>query len=129
MSNFEERRVYPRIEQSEAVEAKIVFTSDNPRQLGKILDGSTVDVSASGLRLSLQAPLTVNSTIDINVILRPDFMEYFLSAKVRWCKQMDDSSYHVGVALQDLLDIPTDYNAWQAALTGDKESDNHQLAR
>ena len=110
LPNFEERRAHPRIEQSSAVALKIVFTSDNPRQLGKTLDGTTVDVSA------MPAPLTVNSTIDMTVILRPDFMEYFLSAKVRWCKQIDDGSYHVGVALQDLFDTPTDYKAWQVAL-------------
>lgn len=116
MTNIEERREYQRIAQSEAIALKIVFTSDNPRQLGKTLDGSTVDVSASGLRLSMQAPLTVNSTIDLNVTLRQDFREYYLSAKVRWCKQIEDGSYQIGVALQDLIDTPTDYKAWQQAL-------------
>jgi hypothetical protein len=117
MLNFEERRVARRSEQSLAVRLKIVFTSDNPRQLGRILDGSTVDVSASGLRLSMPQALSVDSTIDINVTLDRDFREYFLSAKVRWCKQMDDLSYQVGAELQDLLDTPTDYRAWKMMFT------------
>ena len=113
---YEERRVHEHMEYSEDVELKIVFTSDNPHLLGNTLKGNTVDISASGLRLSLQSPLKVNSTIDLTVILQPDCLEYFLSAKVRWCKQMEDGCYQVGVALQDLFDTPTDYKAWQVAL-------------
>ncbi len=113
MLNFEERRVARRTQHTYAVKLKIVFSSDNPRALGQVLDGSTVDVSASGLRLSLPQPLVVNSTIDINVTLDRDFREYYLSAKVRWCKQIDDGSYQAGAELQDISDTPTDYRAWK----------------
>ena len=113
MLKFEERRVARRTQQSYAVQLKIVFSSDNPRTLGQVLDGATVDVSASGLRLSMHQPLSVNSTIDIKVTLDRDFREYFLSAKVRWCKQMDDGSYQAGAELQELSDTPTDYRAWK----------------
>jgi len=113
MLNFEERRVFRRTQKSCAVRLKIVFSSDNPRALGRVLDGSTVDVSASGLRLSMPQSLAVGSTIDINVTLDRDFREYYLSAKVRWCKQMDDGSYQAGAELQDISDTPTDYRAWK----------------
>jgi len=40
-----------------------------------------------------------------------------LSGKVRWCKKADDeASYHVGIALQDLINTETDYKAWREAL-------------
>ena len=113
MPNFEERRIFRRKQQSYAVQLKIVFSSDNPRALGQVLDGSTVDVSASGLRLAMPQPLSVGSTIDIKVTLDRDFREYYLSAVVRWCKEMDDGSYQAGAELQDVSDMPTDYRAWK----------------
>jgi hypothetical protein len=113
MLKFEERRIFRRTQQSYAVKLKIVFSSDNPRALGQVLDASTVDVSASGLRLSMPQSLSVGSTIDINVTLDRDFREYYLSAKVRWCKQMDDGSYQAGAELQDTSETPTDYRAWK----------------
>jgi len=113
MPNFEERRVFRRRQQTYAVQLKIVFSSDNPRALGQVLDGSTVDVSASGLRLAMPQSLAVNSTIDIKVTLDRDFREYYLSAKVRWCKEMDDGSYQAGAELQDVPGTQTDYRAWK----------------
>ena len=116
MAKFLERRAHPRIQRCEAVALKIVFSSKDPHALGKSITGETIDVSVSGLRLALPEPLTVDSTVDLKVVLKPDYMEYFLSAKVRWCNAMDDGSYQIGVQLQELFDTPTDYKAWQAAL-------------
>lgn len=113
MPNFEDRRTFRRTQKSYAVQLKIVFSSDNPRALGKVLDGSTVDVSASGLRLLMSQPLKVGSTIDINITLDRDFREYYLSAIVRWCKEMEDGGYQAGAELQDLTDTQTDYRAWK----------------
>lgn len=116
MKNFEERRADKRIAHTEAVSLKILFTSENPSFLGKNLDGSTLDISASGLRLSLQSELPVDSTIDVAVTLKDSPRQYFLSGKVRWCKKVEDGSYQAGIALQDLINTETDYKAWRAAL-------------
>lgn len=117
MPENQERRTDKRIIRTEAFSLKIIFTSENPGLLGKSLYGSTIDISASGLRLALQKQLPVDSTIDVVVILKGSPKQYFLSGKVRWCKKADDkNNYHVGVALQDLINTETDYEAWRTAL-------------
>ncbi len=116
MSESDERRIDKRVAQTAAFSLKIIFTSDNPALLGKNLYGSTIDISASGLKLALQSELPVDSTIDVVIILKGDPKQYFLSGKVRWCKNADDTNYHVGIALQDLINTDTDYKAWREAL-------------
>jgi hypothetical protein len=117
MPDNQERRADKRIPQTEAFSLKIIFTSENPGLLGKNLYGSTIDISASGLRLALQSELPVDSTIDVVATLKGSPKQYFLSGKVRWCKKADDNgNYHVGIALQDLINTETDYKAWREAL-------------
>ena len=116
MPNQEERRADERFEHK-ASKLKIVFTSDTPGLLGKVLTGSTVDISASGLQITLNTAVPVDSTMDVKITLDGDTKEYFLSSKVRWCNKSDqDNTYHVGLALQDLFNTDTDYNSWRAAL-------------
>ncbi len=117
MPDSDERRIDKRVAQTAAFSLKIIFTSDNPALLGKNLYGSTIDTSASGLKLALQSELPVNSTIDVVITLKGNPKQYFLSGKVRWCRKTDEgTNYHVGIALQDLLNTETDYKAWQEAL-------------
>lgn len=117
MPDNDERRADERISQTAAFSLKIIFTSENPGMLGKSLYGSTIDVSASGLKLELQSELPVDSTIDVVVTLKGNAKQYFLSGKVRWCKKADnEGNYHVGIVLQDLMNTDTDYNAWREAL-------------
>jgi len=113
MPNPEERRADKRIEHK-ASKLKIVFTSDTPGLLGKVLTGSTVDISASGLQITLNTAVPVDSTMDVSITLDGDPKAYFLSSKVRWCKQSDqDNTYNVGLVLQDLFNTDTDYNSWR----------------
>lgn len=116
MPNPEERRADKRVEHK-ASKLKIVFTSDTPGLLGKTLAGSTVDISASGLKITLNTAVPVDSTMDVRIVLDGDSTEYFLSSKVRWCNKSDenDNTYQVGLALQDLFNTDTDYNSWRAA--------------
>jgi len=47
------RRADERYSRQEALSLTIIFTSQNPGLLGKTLKGSTIDISASGLRIVL----------------------------------------------------------------------------
>jgi hypothetical protein len=116
MPKPDEKRAEERITHK-ASKLKIVFTSDTPGLLGKTLTGSTVDISASGLQITLKTAVPVDSTMDVRIILEGDTKEYFLSSKVRWCKESDqESTYNVGLVLQDLFNTDTDYDSWRAAL-------------
>ena len=117
MSEEVNRRVDKRISQKEALKLSIIFSSENPGLLGKTLKGSTIDISASGLRITLGTALPPNSTIDMSITLKDDPEKYFLSGKVRWCRAAEDEDeegmYHVGIVLQDLINTETDYKRWR----------------
>jgi len=117
MSDNDERRVDQRIAQAAPFSLKIIFTSENPTLLGKSIYGSTIDISASGLGLALDTPLPKDSTIDVVITLKGSDKQYFLSGKVRWCREnKDEGDYSVGIALQDLTNTDTDFKAWREAL-------------
>lgn len=114
MNDFTDRRADTRTEAHNVTNIKIVFSSETPGLLGTNLPGSAVDVSASGLRLSLNKEVQVNSNLDIWVTLKGDFKNFFLSSKVRWCRQVDDSGiYQAGILLHERTDIKTDLSEWK----------------
>lgn len=115
MSEEVNRRVDKRISQKEALKLSIIFSSENPGLLGKTLKGSTIDISASGLQITLATALPPDSTIDMSITLKDDPDKYFLSGKVRWCRKAEDEEgmYHVGIVLQDLINTETDYKRWR----------------
>ena len=116
MIDFTERRADKRTDAHNIANIKIVFSSESPGLLGTVLPGSAIDVSASGLRLSLNREVPVNSNLDIWVTLKGDFNKFFLSSKVRWCRQEDNSDiYQVGILLHERTDTKTDLAEWKIA--------------
>lgn len=114
MPDLEEHRAHERIEDHSVLELKILFASETPGLLGKNVSGSTVDISAGGLGLSLDSDVPVNSTLDVRITLKGEFKKYFLSGKVRWCKASDiDGMFSVGVALHERTDVATDLDSWE----------------
>lgn len=114
-SNVEERRSETRYERKEELNMKIVFSSDNPGLLGKTIDGSTIDVSASGLRIMLNQPIKVDSVLDVWVNRKQQNKRYFLTGNVRWCKETEmGGTYQVGLVLRERTDTVTDLASWQA---------------
>jgi len=109
-----ERRSAERYEQKEALDLKIVFSSENPNLLGKTLCGSTLDVSASGLRIELNQKIKMDSVLDVWVTLKDSSRKYFLTGNVRWCNEMEVGGYYqVGVVLRERSDTVTDLEAWR----------------
>ena len=117
MADFEEQRAHERIEDHSVLELKILFASETPGLLGKNVSGSTVDISAAGLGLSLDCEVPTDSTLDVRITLKGEFKKYFLSGKVRWCKASEvEGMYLVGVALHERTDVATDLDSWQKEL-------------
>ncbi len=110
---LEERRSAQRYQLQEAMELKIVFSSENPNLLGKKLCGSTVDVSATGLRLELNQQIKIDSVLDVWVTLKDNNKRYFLTGNVRWCTEMEVGGfYQIGVILRERSDTVTDLQSW-----------------
>ena len=111
---FKEQRADPRTEDHSVLELKILFASETPGLLGKNISGSTVDISASGLGLVLDCKVPVNSNLDVRVTLKGEFKKYFLSGKIRWCKESDVAGmFAVGVSLHERTDVATDLDSWK----------------
>lgn len=99
-----------------SLDLKIVFSSENPNLLGKTLCGSTLDVSASGLRIELNQKIKVDSVLDVWVTLKDSSKKYFLTGNVRWCNEMEvGGHYQIGVVLRERSDTVTDLEAWRQA--------------
>lgn len=115
----EERRGATRYQQKEALDIKIAFSSENPNLLGKTLSGSTVDISASGLRIELNQQIKVDSVLDVWVRLKDNSKRYFLTGNVRWCSELEQSgAYQVGVVLRERSDTVTDLASWRMVFKG-----------
>jgi len=111
-----ERRDAERYELKQALDLKIAFSSENPNLLGKTLCGSTLDVSASGLRIELNQPIKVDSVLDVWVTLKGNTKKYFLTGNVRWIQEMEVGGYfQIGVVLRERSDTVTDFDNWKAA--------------
>ena len=115
INTVEERRDSVRFELKEALDMKIVFSSENPGLLGKTLCGSTIDVSATGLRIELNQQIKLDSVLDVWVTLKDSQKRYFLTGNVRWCKEMEVGDYfQIGVVLRERSDTITDLDSWQS---------------
>ena len=113
-ANHDERRAEVRFDQKEELSMKIVFSSENPGLLGKTMDGSTVDVSASGLRIMLNQPIQIDSVLDVWVSLKEKNKKFFLTGNVRWCNETDVGGiYQIGLVLRERSDTVTDLSSWQ----------------
>ena len=114
MDNFEERRADKRFIKSEGISLKIVFSSENPGLLGKTMTGETLDVSASGMRISMEREIKVDSVLDVWVTLHDENKKYFLTGNVRWCRASESGDgYQVGLVLRERTDTVTDLVSWQ----------------
>ncbi|MBI3186397.1 MAG: PilZ domain-containing protein [Gammaproteobacteria bacterium] len=112
--NYEDRRAHPRVAVSEDVSLKIVFSSENPGLLGRTLDGSTLDLSAGGLRISLNHAIKIDSVLDVWVTLKSQKRKFFLTGNVRWCNESEKPGiYQIGLVLRERSDTVTDLRSWQ----------------
>ena len=113
---LDERRGATRYELKEALNLKIVFSSENPNLLGVTLCGSTLDISSTGLRIELNQKIKVDSVLDVWVTLKDNAKKYFLTGNVRWCNEMEVGGfYQIGVVLRERSDTVTDLDSWRSA--------------
>ena len=92
---------------------KIKSVTGAPQLANKQFEGSTVNISASGLQIILDHAVPLNSAIDVWVTLDGDTRQHFLSGEVRWCSEAKSNEFHVGILLKDRTDIETDYKHWR----------------
>jgi hypothetical protein len=100
MAMPEERRNAPRLLRDENVVVKILAAPARPELVGTAVECSTVDVSATGLRLLLETPVAAGSQLGLEVDLTEHSDRYFLGGEVMWSRETEAAGiYLIGVHL------------------------------
>ena len=100
MTMPEERRTAPRLLRDESVVVKILAAPARPELVGTAVECSTVDVSATGLRLLLETPVAAGSQLGLEVDVAEHSGRYFLGGEVMWSRETEAAGlYLIGVHL------------------------------
>ena len=91
---MEERRVYRRFKIALPIQYKLAAFQDG------LTKASTLDASASGLRLRVKDKPSMNEEIHLLIQL-PDGKPIMLAAMVVWCQEADREDFEIGVRLAD----------------------------
>ena len=113
-ANIRERRQDQRFLVNDDFQVKILFSSDDPRMLGKTFTCSTVDVSKSGVQVNSEQPLAVKSVLDLSIKVNGSDKEYLVTGDVKWCKPSAGISHAVGIQLKKRSGTPTDLADWKS---------------
>jgi len=113
-ANIQERRQDPRIQINDDFQVKILFSSDDPKMLGKTFSCSTIDVSKNGVQVTSEQPLAVKSVLDLSIKVNGSEKEFLVTGDVKWCKPGTGISHAVGIQLKKRSGTPTDLANWKS---------------
>lgn len=112
------RRRHGRLQRDDLLFVQVLAASESPSLVGETLQCSTLDVSASGLRVQVNCEVPVPSEIDLWLDVQACAQKFFMHGLVKWCNRVDaeQSIFQLGV---ELLNLPfTDFEDWRATLNG-----------
>ena len=96
----EERRNASRLLRDEKVIVKILDAPARPELIGKVVECSTVDVSATGLRILLETSVATGSRLGLEVTVLESDERYILGGEVMWSRETEAAGiYLIGVHL------------------------------
>ncbi|MBL4867573.1 MAG: PilZ domain-containing protein [Pseudomonadales bacterium] len=109
MSDDDDRRVGVRHIRQEVVHVEIVSTSHDRLDMGEVISCATVDVSSTGLQITMDHRLPEGAILDLCVELKGIPKQFFLTAEVRW-NQTVNEGVRVGFKIFD--GEQTDIDTW-----------------
>jgi Tfp pilus assembly protein PilZ len=115
-TNTAERRQDARYLVDDNFEIKILFTSDNPKVLGKTFTCSAVDVSKNGLQINSEQPIAIKSVLDLSITIKDSNREYLVTGNVKWCKPTTGISHAIGIQLKTRAGTTTDLDDWKTLI-------------
>jgi len=113
-ANIRERRQDPRILVNDDFQVKILFSSDDPKMLGKTFSCSAIDISKNGVQVTSEQPLAVKSVLDLSIKINGSEKEFLVTGDVKWCKPGTGISHAVGIQLKKRSGTPTDLANWKS---------------
>ena len=115
-AGIQEKRRDPRYLADESFQVKILFSSDDPKVLGKTFSCALIDVSKGGLQITTPQPLVVKSVLDLSILIKDSKREFMVTGNVKWCKPTTGISHSVGIQLKNRAGTATDLNDWKLLL-------------
>ena len=127
MNSPSDRRRHLRLTRDDPVHVKIMASSVAPELVDVTLRCSTLDVSASGIKLESAVQVPEFSEIEIWVDVSASAQKYFLHGLVKWsAPSVQANQFEIGV---QLLNMPfSDYLSWVSLFDG-LESVSHLMPR
>ena len=75
-------------------------------ETGELIDGTTLDISASGLSFNSSAQIPINTMLKIELFIPQRLDPLLLVSRVARIEQLpDESGYRIGVAFSDMRDV------------------------
>ena len=117
MENAERRR-HVRLELDEKLFVQIVSASDAKELVGKTYFCKTLDVSESGLKITVQQEVPKNCEVELWVQIHSTAKKYFLFGHTQWCIGLEQAggNYELGIKLKEGEE--TDLKKWQYLFDG-----------
>ena len=118
MDTKPDRRRHVRLKRDDKLFVQVLAASESPALVGETLQCSTIDVSASGIKVEVGCEVPILSEIDLWIDVKACAQKYYMNGLVKWCYEVDAEQgvYQIGV---QLLDIPfTDYADWRKIFDG-----------
>ncbi|MDH5425588.1 MAG: PilZ domain-containing protein [Gammaproteobacteria bacterium] len=97
-------------------QVKILFSSDDPKALGKTFSCSLQDLSKSAIQISSEQPLTVKSVLDLSISLKDSRQKFFVTGDINSCKPGSGVAHTIGIQLKNRSGTPTDLENWKTLL-------------
>jgi len=112
MDNAERRR-HIRLDIGEKLFVQIVSAEDAQELVGKTYFCKTVDVSETGLKITVQQEVPKNCEVELWVQMQSTAKKYFLFGHTQWCigKPQDNGNFEMGIKLKQ--GDKSDFQSWQ----------------
>lgn len=106
--SHKDKRRHPRLLREETLSVRPVGEAGDALQ--EALYCSTLDMSASGLRVQLDAQWPEGQQLDIWIALLDDLGTYHLRGQLNWIRAAAEGGYLAGI---EILDSSENLRAWQ----------------
>lgn len=117
-----ERRQSSRLLKDEKLYIQILAASEAPDLVGETQTCTSVDISATGIKLEVSQEVPVDSEVEMWVDVKSIAGKYYLYGIVKWCYSYDaeNNIFHIGIEFQDKS--LTDFQQWHQFLETLSES-------
>ena len=92
---------------------KVLFSSDNPRVLGRTFSCSGIEVFKNRIQINSLTPLAINSVLDLSITLEDSARKYLVTGDVKSCKYGTGVSYAIDIQLKSRSGTATDLDNWK----------------